>query len=376
MASLYKKKGSKFWYVHFQDKEGEWRHRSTGLLHSDPNQTAEARILKARLDAEQINRSGLEAVENGWEFVERFLRDSSPSQETRSIYKNRWHWIGLFLAHNKIRSPEQVRYSHSQDYVEWRTNWKKRTGKKACKNTAIYEVKTFALIMQEAFRLGLCSANPLVKLKLRKDDPDEKPEITDEEFQKILPALDKLPKEKEWMKIAFAIAMHTGCRLRETRIAIPDMDFENNVITFRSPKGGRKRAYSVPMPTPIRQLLIGLRTKGRRYTLEFPFQPSRAWQHFFKSLELEHLCFHCLRVTFVTRLARKRVPLSEAMRLVNHASTTIHRIYQRLNVNDVRQVPALYPASMDESFQPASGQTASEKQTPEALETQAACSKP
>jgi hypothetical protein len=31
------------------------------------------------------------------------------------------------------------------------------------------------------------------------------------------------------------------------------------------------------------------------------------------------------------------------MRLVNHASTTIHRIYQRLGVDDVRDMPVLFP---------------------------------
>ena len=349
MASLYKKQGSKFWYVHFLDKDGAWRHRSTGLLHSDPKQTAEARIMKARLDSAQVSEKSAEAVEDGWVFAEKFVGDSSPTKQTAKIYTNRWHWVSLFLAHMKIRCPEQVEYAHAQAYIEWRTTWKKRTGKSVCRNTAIYEIKTFAQIMEEAFRRKLCPANPLVKLGLTKDDPDEKPEITDEEFRRILPALEKLPKEKEWMKISFLISMQTGCRLRETRIAMSDLDFENDVMTFLKPKGGKKRAFSIPIPPAIRPLLLELRTKVRPFTLEFPFQPSRAWQHFFHSLELDHLCFHCLRVTFITRLARKRVPLSEAMRLVNHASTTIHRIYQRLNVNDVRAVPQLFPALLSES---------------------------
>lgn len=46
--------------------------------------------------------------------------------------------------------------------------------------------------------------------------------------------------------------------------------------------------------------------------------------------------------TFITRLARNRVPLSHAMRLVNHASTTIHRVYQRLGVEDVREIPSMF----------------------------------
>jgi integrase len=50
-----------------------------------------------------------------------------------------------------------------------------------------------------------------------------------------------------------------------------------------------------------------------------------------------HLCFHCLRVTYVNRLRRAGVPREAAMRLVNHASELIHQIYQREKVEDVAQ---------------------------------------
>ncbi|HRZ37773.1 MAG TPA: hypothetical protein P5534_15600, partial [Candidatus Paceibacterota bacterium] len=52
-------------------------------------------------------------------------------------------------------------------------------------------------------------------------------------------------------------------------------------------------------------------------------------------LKLPHLCFHCLRVTYVNRLRRAGVPREVAMRLVNHASELVHRVYQRERVEDV-----------------------------------------
>lgn len=342
MASLYKKKKSPFWFIAFHDSSGKRVNHSTGLRYDDPKQTADARLLKARLDAAQATT----VHGPGWEFAAKFISNCSPSEKTKEVYLNRWNWIQLFLAQNHIHGPASVRYAHAQDYVEWRTTWKKRSGKTASRNTAIYEVKTFALIMGEAKKLGLCDANPLVQLKLRKDIPDEKPEITDRELEKIIPALRALPLEKEWMRVAFAISLHTGCRLRETRIPITMIDFDRDIIMFPTPKGGKKRAFTVPMPPEIKPMLTRLRDAGNRHTLEFPFQPSRAWQHFFKSLEMQHLCFHCVRVTFITRLARARVPLAQAMRLVNHASMTVHRIYQRLGVEDLRERPQLY-ASQD-----------------------------
>jgi len=89
------------------------------------------------------------------------------------------------------------------------------------------------------------------------------------------------------------------------------------------------------MPTALRPILERLKAQKRRYTLEFPFQPSRRWQQFFIKVELPHLCFHCLRVTYVNRLRRVGVPREVAMRMVNHASELVHRIYQREKVDYV-----------------------------------------
>jgi hypothetical protein len=79
------------------------------------------------------------------------------------------------------------------------------------------------------------------------------------------------------------------------------IDFVENKITFPSPKGGESRAFSVPMPTALRPLFEKLRKAKKKFTVEFPFQPSRRWQQFFIKIKKSHLCFHCLRVTYVNR---------------------------------------------------------------------------
>jgi integrase len=115
------------------------------------------------------------------------------------------------------------------------------------------------------------------------------------------------------------------------------IDFVENKITFPSPKGGEDRAFSVPMPTALRPLLERIRKSKQKFTVEFPFQPSRRWQQFFIKIKKTHLTFHCLRVTYVNRLRRAGVPREAVMRLVNHASELIHQIYQREKVEDVAQ---------------------------------------
>jgi hypothetical protein len=45
--------------------------------------------------------------------------------------------------------------------LDWRATAKKKTGKKAGRNTAIFEIKLLSQIMDEAVRMEEADANPL-----------------------------------------------------------------------------------------------------------------------------------------------------------------------------------------------------------------------
>ena len=329
MASLYTIARSPFWYLQFTE-DGRRRNKSTGLRHDNESETSQARILRAKWEAKELTEGAPPKTE-GWDWVHDFIASTSENANTRRRYLKAWEWIGLFLSRAGLNHPNQIRFKHGQAFATFRSTFKKRTGKVASINTSRQEAKIFSLIMSRAVQLELAQGNPLVRMKLPKTDPPEKPAITPQEFALILPALESEP---EWMRLAFLISMHTGCRLRETRLPLSCVDFARRTITFPCPKGGRKKAFTRPLPDELLPVLWPVR--AREFTLDFPFQPSRRWGQFFQKLHLDHLCFHCLRVTYVSLLAKTGVPLSVAMRLVNHASETIHRIYQRLGVEDVR----------------------------------------
>lgn len=89
-------------------------------------------------------------------------------------------------------------------------------------------------------RLGHADANPLTSLKFKRDKPAKKPELTDDEIRRIREALKEEP---EWMQTAFDIALHTGCRLQETRTPLNCIDFEENKIpakTAPQPQGQKR----------------------------------------------------------------------------------------------------------------------------------------
>jgi integrase len=335
MASIYRKKNSPFWFVQYIDADGIRRNKSTRLRADNPAETVKARTLRAQAEAKELSRGDGKANEGNWDsWVPKYLERHCESPGTLQRYTGNWSWLAFWLQENHYHTPRAITYRKAIEYIDWRTSYKKKTGKKAGRNTAIMELKLLAMIMGEAVRLGHADANPLVSLKLRRDKAAKKPELTDKEIRTIRKVLKAEP---EWMQVAFDIALHTGCRLRETRLPLHCLDFRENKITFPSPKGGEDRAFSVPMPSALRPLLNRICKTKRANTVEFPFQPSRRWQQFFIKVKMPHLCFHCLRVTYVNRLRRAGVPREAAMRLVNHSSELIHQVYQREKVEDVAQ---------------------------------------
>jgi integrase len=335
MASIYRKQRSPFWFIQFTDAEGVRRNQSTGFRADDPGETIKARALRAEAEARELTKSAGEIRGGGWDaWVPKYLERHCESPKTFERYMDAWKWLAHWLQLKGYHSPREVTYRNALDYLDWRTTYKKKSGKTVGRNTAILEVKILAMIVGEAVRLGHADANPLVSMKVKRDKAAKKPEMSDAE---ILEIREALRVEPEWMQRAFSIALHTGCRLREARIPRECIDLREDKITFPSPKGGEERAFSVPMPTALRPFCEGFLAGRERFTVEFPFQPSRRWQQFFLKIKKPHLCFHCLRVTYVNRLRRAGVPREAAMRLVNHSSELIHGVYQREKVEDVAQ---------------------------------------
>lgn len=332
MAYLYRKKRSPYWYVVYLDANKKEVHRSTGLRADDPNDTAKAKALRAELEAKEHHRTSAVSNESWDNWVPKYFDRHCQSARTLERYICNWRWLNLWLQTKRIASPRSVTYRLALEYIDWRIAFKKKSGRTVGRNTAIMELKLLAMIMGEAVRMGFAEANPLSSLKLRKDKSKRKPELSDQEISDIRKALKSEP---EWMQVSFEIALHTGCRLRETRIPINCLDFKENRVTFPTPKGGEARAFSIPMPSALRPLLQRIAKSKAEHTVDFPFQPSRRWQQFFTKIKKPHLCFHCLRVTYVNRLRRAGVPREAAMRLVNHSSELIHQVYQRERVDDV-----------------------------------------
>ena len=335
MAKLYRRPGSPFWWVRYASRGIEVR-KSTGFRIDVTGDIRKAQALRAKLEAEQFNDDGGFRGHRWDIWVDPFLRahySTSPKSLSRALAA--WHSLKAYLDFKRIPGPANLAYDHCFTYLPWRMQGNAKLGVyKIHHNTALLELKFLHMIMEHAVRSGYSTKNPVHRLGIAKIPPKEKPEIALEHMATIWAALEAEP---EWMRTCFQVAFYTGCRLNETRLELHnDVDLENRTITFRKPKGGEKRAFTVPIRDELFVLFQRLKKEGRSHAFDFPRMPSKHWWMFFKKIGLSQYCFHCLRVTFITHACRSGLNEREVMLLVNHASTTIHRIYQRWRVADLR----------------------------------------
>jgi integrase len=337
MASLYKIKRSPFWFLRHKDpKSGKWLSHSTGLRHGDKADNLKAQALVAEVAAQEAKRTVAVYHQSRWDWVLDWLPLHCKNASTLAEFRNSWNYLLRFMEFKGIE-PAGFRRVHALEFIEWRISDAKKRDKRntVCKNTAIKDIKLAGVIFRQAMLRELITVNPMQNLQLRKDVAAEKKELTDQEIQVCREKLKECP---EWMRDCFEIALNTGCRLSETAIPMSCVDMDRQTITFPCPKGGSNRAFTRPLPKALEPLFERKIKEGAQFAVEFPGDYPMGWFKFWRNkVKFPHLSFHSLRVTYVTRLARSGVPLSAAMRLVNHSSSAVHRIYQKLGVEDVRQ---------------------------------------
>ena len=347
--SVYPRKDSPCWWIAYVDPVSlQRRAKSSGCRRDDP-----LGYKRALDQARKLGEDGRAAKSVGgsahWDkWVEAWLRTKFAEQNHANTLKaelHHWSWVRAFLSERKIASPIGVTYQLGLDWMEWRLKHKTRAGKGG-HNNALGELRLFGRVMREAVRRSFIVANPLERMGIKSHKAAEKPEMTAAEIVAIRAALAEkeghLPMGERWMTVSFEIALHQGCRSAETSLPLSDIDEIRGTITFRQ-KGDR--VFTTRLHDGLRPLVAELRAAGLKRTCDRPRMANKEWHWFFKGRTdkghaskgvAPRLCFHCTRVTVITRLARAGVPISQAMAYVGHADEEIHRIYQRLAAPDLQ----------------------------------------
>lgn len=352
MASLYKQKKSRFYWVKYRDPiTGTIVRESTKCRVGIGPERRKAEEICAQLTLRETESAPSARKEERWEnWVPSFLAGRH-ANTPRTLARNLTAWKTLyrFLSEHLIPTPRHLTRTHCFAFVEWRqkAGHQNSAGKTAVHlNTVLFELKVLSKICHEAVLRQYAAINPTARLGLKRVEAREKDELTDWHIATIRSEIARLkalagPDSAlhEFLEVSFEIALHQGWRMAETWIAMADVDLEHRRVRVL-PKGGK--AYWCELSEALVPLFTRLQQAGRSHTYTRPRQPSLKWFKFFDRLRANHpgrfdnISFHSTRVTAASRLERAGAPEKLTMDLMNHASTTVHRIYRRATRGELR----------------------------------------
>jgi integrase len=167
--------------------------------------------------------------------------------------------------------------------------------------------------------------------------------------EQVQTVADAIGAQADWMQASFILGYYQAARLRQCEVPLKDIDLQRRRITYwRTLKGRPLTKGNKPFSQPIAKAAIPLlralierrRKAGHADLCTIPVLPSVEWRRFLDSLGLKEISHHGLRVTWITQaaLSRRKISREEAKAFVNHGSTAVHEIYQRLNADDVAHV--------------------------------------
>ena len=336
MAYLVKHARSPFWFVRFRDPSTQrWKEENLKLRHDDAKQT-----LKARKEA--TRRSSLEAETRGdmgellsaW--VPDYTRSHYRSESSRWRYLKVWETLNAFLSEQGVRHPREVVYDHAAAYMAW------RKGQGIAHNTARLEVKHLAFLLNEAIRREYLDRNVIALARIPLALAKEKKDLTDEQIQK---ARRLFKKGEKWMPTVFEILLQTGCRFYEARIHRSRIDFETRTILLEDSKRediDPRKWFTAPMSDDLSRTLKKATWYDGHTMPADKVETNRAFNSILRQAA-KGATSHCCRVTFISRCHRAGLSEVQAMRLVNHSTRMVHRIYTRLGVSDVQSVREKVP---------------------------------
>ena len=336
MAHLKPRKKTPNWVLCARDPiTGKWTEETLPLRRDSKTDTAKAQaIARKATSRERASKPLLNAQFAQWvdAFVENYY--GNPNTLKRSQYY--WNNIWQFLSERKLTHPHQIKYEHADEYLTQR----KRSG--ACHNTARQELKFFSFIMQEALRREYTTSNPLALAKIPKQASKEKTDLNVVQLKAIR---KKFKTKPLWMQTVLEICAHLGCRFSEAAFSKHDVDFRTNLIWFtdskRRPTDPRKR-YNVYLPPPLKKYLSKLFKTQELTVRSLSREQNRQFNKAMAQV-VPGATSHSLRVAFITRCQREGLTEAQSMKLVNHSNQLVHKIYSKLNTDDLKAAAKRVP---------------------------------
>lgn len=344
MASIYKRKGRKNWYIAYFFG-GKRRFKNSGMTESKL-----AKQMANELEAD-ISRGTHKEIKNAStvDLYREYLIDKRHRKE-RTNKSEGWP-IKSFLRFLKERDSKFPRVSEvSKDDV--RSFMKLRYDKKEAVtyNNILGIIKRFFV---KAVKLGMAASNPADDIERRKQEDKEIKAFSDSEYRRIEKASEGSPIF--WMIL---IGRYTGLRLSEmVNLEWEDVDLEEKVVHVRNKAGHTTKNYKkrvVPLCAEFIEKFKAYYPALKENQTGYVFHPfkhikTKDGSHY-KPLEGRKYagpgpkntivkvlrdagvyesgkCFHRLRKSFATSLKNKGVPIGIISEWLGHSSIRITEKY-------------------------------------------------
>lgn len=327
MASVYQRKGSRFWWIKYRaPASGELVRKSTGYDIAFPASRRKAKQLEATWTQREMAAPRTHETERWEAWADGYLATRYANSGSLKSANLAMRDMLVYFREIGVRTPRQVTYQIAAEFVPWRL--KARLPGKIGVNSARLRFVYFSVLMSEAVRRGFCEVNPCREVRHRKAPSKEKSEITLEDQARIEAELKSKP---QWMREQWLVLMRQGCRVAETGVPLNEIDTAAMTITLRV-KGGKK--HTAMLHPDLLPLIAKARVEKRASLIEGPpvGSWSAIWSSFFIKRGLPY-SIHCTRVTVITRLIRAGHPIAEVSNFIGHTEA-VNRIYRKLKPRD------------------------------------------
>lgn len=337
MASTYLRPGNPYVWIRYKDSNGKWRNANSGFRHDNPGDRRQAKLLaKEKSLKESIERPVKSGASEFREWLLPWIHQKwGDSPKTFRYYKRyALNWMN-YLSGIQISGPGAVNRETVLNYAIF------READGVLRNSVCMELLFVAQALDEAIKRGFATTNHARGHGLKRRPVKHKEVWTDEELAIVGQALSQAD-EFGWMHVTFLMGLYQASRLDQCQVPLRLIDFNRGLINYADEgvKGGK--GFSQPIDpdfAPILRAIVSSRKAMKVTTLcDIPAVPSVLWRQFLDSLNLRHLSHHGLRATFITRAALAGVPETMTRRFVNHASTQVHQVYQRITASDLAPI--------------------------------------
>lgn len=295
----------------------------------------------------------------GKEYIEHKLKLGLASQNTAAKYTYSLKSVNLHLGKARVNEVEPFMVS---DMYKALLDGQTTSGKPMSGTSVRTVAGVVSGMFSFAVKQGYIRSNPAQGLDLPRNDTKEKEALTEKQVKHLIACLDTTERHG----IAVLLALLAGLRRGEVCALVwGDIDLIDATINVRhsmtvkgeikAPKTKASRAL-LPMSLELRDVLAphkeqqrlamdrrGVTQGNDTYVLAdilgdalTPNGVNIWWRRHRKDYGLEGVGFHCLRHTFITRLARAGVHISTMQKLARHASVAMTARYTHIGLEDMR----------------------------------------